>query len=483
MYQREDDNIKKSLDWFSIVMYLILIVCGWLSIYGASYQYEHAGSLFDGRAGSQLIWMGTSIILGFIILKLDSNMYDILAYYIYAFFILLLLVTTIVAPDIKGSRSWLVITDSIRLQPAEFAKFAVALALARLLNTYNFKLLQPKNLLLITIIIVVPMILIILQKETGSALVYTAFILMLYREGLPGIILFLGITAIAFFVIGLKYSETDMGIIPTGEFITIILVIIIAAGLLLSYRQDKIAARNIILGAIGLFGLAYLISLLGVDVDFGLTALISIGFLVVYLLFLAKKYWSKVYLLTAVFAISSILFVGSIDYLFNDVMQPHQQMRIKVTLGMEDDLMGAGYNVNQSKIAIGSGGFLGKGYLNGTQTKLKYVPEQDTDFIFCTVGEEQGFVGSVAVLFLFLALILRLIYLAERQKSIFGRVYGYCVASIFLFHVIINIGMVIGLTPVIGIPLPFFSYGGSSLWGFTILLFIFLRIDMARKRR
>ncbi|MBB4035184.1 rod shape determining protein RodA [Dysgonomonas hofstadii] len=483
MYQREDENIKKSLDWFTIALYLILIVCGWLSIYGASYQYEHAGSLFDGRAGSQLIWMGTSIILGFIILKLDSNMYDILAYYIYAFFMLLLLVTAIVAPDIKGSRSWLVITDTIRLQPAEFAKFAVALALARLLNTYNFKLLQPKNLLLIALIIIVPMVLILLQKETGSALVYTAFVLMLYREGLPGIVLFLGIAAIVFFVIGLKYSETDMGIIPTGEFITIILVIIIAAILLLSYRQDKIAARNIVLGAIGIFGISYLISLLGIDVDFGVTALISVGSLVVYLLFLAKKYWSKVYLLTAVFAIGSVLFVGSVDYLFSDVMQPHQQMRIKVTLGMEDDLMGAGYNVNQSKIAIGSGGLLGKGYLNGTQTKLKYVPEQDTDFIFCTVGEEQGFVGSVAVLFLFLALILRLIYLAERQKSIFGRVYGYCVASIFLFHVIINIGMVIGLTPVIGIPLPFFSYGGSSLWGFTILLFIFLRIDMARKRR
>ncbi len=480
MYQREDENIKKSLDWFTIALYLILIVCGWLSIYGASYQYEHAGSLFDGRAGSQLIWMGTSIILGFIILKLDSNMYDILAYYIYAFFMLLLLVTAIVAPDIKGSRSWLVITDTIRLQPAEFAKFAVALALARLLNTYNFKLLQPKNLLLIALIIIVPMVLILLQKETGSALVYTAFVLMLYREGgLPGIVLFLGIAAIVFFVIGLKYSETDMGgIIPTGEFITIILVIIIAAILLLSYRQDKIAARNIVLGAIGIFGISYLISLLGIDVDFGVTALISVGSLVVYLLFLAKKYWSKVYLLTAVFAIGSVLFVGSVDYLFSDVMQPHQQMRIKVTLGMEDDLMGAGYNVNQSKIAIGSGGLLGKGYLNGTQTKLKYVPEQDTDFIFCTVGEEQGFVGSVAVLFLFLALILRLIYLAERQKSIFGRVYGYCVASIFLFHVIINIGMVIGLTPVIGIPLPFFSYGGSSLWGDLLFCCLFFFVSI-----
>ncbi|MFV0332237.1 MAG: rod shape-determining protein RodA [Dysgonomonas sp.] len=485
MYQREEEHIKSSVDWFTIILYIIMVFFGWFSIYGASYNYEHATSMFDlsGRAGMQLVWIGTSLVLGFIILKLDSNLYDILAYYIYAAFMLLLLLTVIIAPDIKGSRSWLVITDTIRLQPAEFAKFAVALALARFLNSYNFKLLTAKNLLIIAGIIILPMLLILLQKETGSALVYTVFILMLYREGLPGVVLFLGLSAIVFFVVGLKYSETDIGFISTGEFMTIIMVIIISAALLLSYRQDKVAARNIILGALVLFGIPYLISLLDVNIDFGIIAFVSIGILVIYLLFLARKYWSKVYLLTAAFAIGSVLFVSSIDYLFNDVMQPHQQMRIKVTLGMEDDLMGAGYNVNQSKIAIGSGGLLGKGYLNGTQTKLKYVPEQDTDFIFCTVGEEQGFAGSVLVLILFSALILRLFFLAERQKSTFGRVYGYCVACIFFFHLAINVGMVIGLTPVIGIPLPFFSYGGSSLWGFTILLFIFLRIDMARKRR
>ena len=485
MYQREEEHIKSSVDWFTIILYIIMVFFGWFSIYGASYNYELATSMFDlsGRAGMQLVWIGTSLVLGFIILKLDSNLYDILAYYIYAAFMLLLLLTVIIAPDIKGSRSWLVITDTIRLQPAEFAKFAVALALARFLNSYNFKLFTAKNLLIIAGIIILPMLLILLQKETGSALVYTVFILMLYREGLPGVVLFLGLSAIVFFVVGLKYSETDIGLISTGEFMTIIMVIIISAALLLSYRQDKAAARNIILGALVLFGIPYLISLLDVNIDFGIIAFVSIGILVIYLLFLARKYWSKVYLLTAAFAIGSVLFVSSIDYLFNDVMQPHQQMRIKVTLGMEDDLMGAGYNVNQSKIAIGSGGLLGKGYLNGTQTKLKYVPEQDTDFIFCTVGEEQGFAGSVLVLILFSALILRLFFLAERQKSTFGRVYGYCVACIFFFHLAINVGMVIGLTPVIGIPLPFFSYGGSSLWGFTILLFIFLRIDMARKRR
>lgn len=485
MYQREEENIKKSIDWVTILLYVILVLCGWFSIYGASYDYEHVTSIFDmsSRAGKQLIWMGTSIVLGFVILKLDSNIYDILAYYIYAAFILLLLVTIAIAPDIKGSRSWLVITNDISLQPAEFAKFAVALALARFLNSYNFKLLTTKNLFIIGGLIALPMLLILLQKETGSALVYIVFILMLYREGLPGIVLFLGVSAITFFVVGLKYSEADIGMISTGEFITVVLVILITAALVISYRRDNIAARNILIGAIALFGFTYLIDILGIPIDFGMIAYITIGAIVIYLLYLAKKHWSKTYLLIATFAIGSILYVSSIDYLFTEVMQPHQQMRIKVTLGMEDDLMGAGYNVNQSKIAIGSGGFLGKGYLNGTQTKLKYVPEQDTDFIFCTVGEEQGLVGSVAVLLLFLILILRLIYLAERQKSTFGRVYGYCVACIILFHVIINIGMVIGLTPVIGIPLPFFSYGGSSLWGFTILLFIFLRIDMARKRR
>lgn len=485
MYQREDENIKKSLDWFTIALYIILILGGWFSIYGASYQYENATSMFDlsGRAGMQLIWMGTSIVLGFIILKLDSNLYDILAYYIYAAFILLLLATVFLATDIRGSRSWLKITNSIQIQPAEFAKFAVALALARFLNSYNFKLLTPKNLAIIAVMILVPMGLIMLQKETGSALVYTAFILMLYREGLPGIILFLGVSAVVLFVVGLKYSETDMGIISTGEFIAIILVIVISAVLVMNYRKDGKTARNIFLGAAAVFGIPYLLSLIDVPIDFGIVALAALAILIGYLLYLAKKYWSKVYMLTAVFALGSLLFVSSVDYLFTDIMQPHQQMRIKVTLGMEEDLMGAGYNVNQSKIAIGSGGVLGKGYLNGTQTKLKYVPEQDTDFIFCTVGEEQGFVGSVLVLLLFLALITRLIYLAERQKNTFGRVYGYCVACIFLFHLAINIGMVIGLTPVIGIPLPFFSYGGSSLWGFTILLFIFLRIDMARKRR
>ncbi|WP_165041209.1 rod shape-determining protein RodA [Dysgonomonas sp. ZJ709] len=485
MYQREEEKIKSSIDWFTIAIYIVMVLCGWVSIYGASYQYENATSMFDlsGRAGMQLVWIGTSLLLGFTLLKLDSNLYDILAYYIYIFFMALLLLTIFIAPDIKGSRSWIAITDTIRLQPAEFAKFAVALALAKYMSSYNFKLMTLKSLSTILGLVALPIILILLQQETGSALVYTVFILVLYREGLPGLVLLLGVSAIMFFVVGLKYSEEDLGLLTMGEVISAIFIVIISALLVLNYRKDMLVARNIILGGIVLFGIPYLISLTEIDLNWGIIAIVAISILIIYLLVLAKKYWSKAYLLVAVFAICSIGFVSSINYLFNDVMQPHQQMRIKVSLGMEEDLMGAGYNVNQSKIAIGSGGLTGKGFLNGTQTKLKYVPEQDTDFIFCTVGEEQGFIGSVTVLILFLALILRLFYLAERQKNTFGRVYGYCVACIFLFHLTINIGMVIGLTPVIGIPLPFFSYGGSSLWAFTILLFIFLRIDMARKRR
>lgn len=486
LQDKADDHIKGSVDWFTIALYFILIICGWLSIYGSSYDYEHATSIFDlaSRSGKQLIWIGTSLVMAFVLLKLDSKVYDVFAYFIYLFFILLLLVPIIMGPEIKGSRSWIIITNDIRLQPAEFAKFAVSLALARYISRFNFMISKRKDFVTVIGIILIPMLLILMQNETGSALVYVAFTLMLYREGLPGIFLFLGLAAVVLFVVGLKYSQIDMGLISLGEFISIILVIISSALLIAVYskKQSSVPILIITFGA-GLFVAAAIPALIGFHVNWGLVAIVGLAALVIYLIVLARQQWSKIYLWVIVFIIGSFSFVASTNYLFNDILQPHQQMRIKVTLGMEDDLAGAGYNVNQSKIAIGSGGFLGKGFLEGTQTKLKYVPEQDTDFIFCTVGEEQGFVGAIVVLLLFLTLILRLIYLSERQRETFGRVYGYCVACVFLWHVAINIGMVIGLTPVIGIPLPFFSYGGSSLWGFTLLLFVFLRIDMKRKRR
>ena len=487
MYKKEEESIFKSVDWIVIFIYLLLVFCGWFSIYAASYEYEHVVSMFDlsGRAGMQLVWIGTSVLLGFVLLKLDDSLYDILAYYIYIVLILLLVVTIFVAPDIKGSKSWLVITNSIRLQPAEFAKFGVALALAKYMSTYNFKLMTPKSLSTVILLIAIPFILIILQNETGSALVYAAFVLVLYREGLPGNFLVLGATAVVLFVVGLKYSEIELGYnISMGEFLSVVLVMALSAIMLIAYSKDAKTAGNIVLVNILVFSGAYLLDHFDiVSVSFGLIGAIVFICFLVYLIVLATKKWNKTYLFIVLFAICSVGYVSSIDYIFSDVLQPHQQSRIKVTLGMEEDALGVGYNVNQSKIAMGSGGLLGKGFLNGTQTKLKYVPEQDTDFIFCTVGEEHGFVGSVAVLILFGVLIVRLIMLAEQQKSVFSRVYGYSVASILFFHLAVNVGMVIGITPVIGIPLPFFSYGGSSLWGFTILLFIFLRLDMARKRR
>lgn len=482
MYQRLDEKITSSVDWFTIAIYLVIVICGWLNINAASYQFDVVNQALDERATMQLVWIGVSLLVGFIILKLDSNIYDILGYYIYFFFILLLIVTIFVAPDVKGSRSWINL-GVIRVQPAEFAKFASALALAKFMSSYNFKLLTFNSLAILTMIILLPMAIIFLQNETGSALVFGIFILVLYREGLPGIILLLAISVVIFFIVGIKYSQVDVGILSEGEFICTLLVVLISVILVVVYQRDALVARNIVLGSIVLMGLNYLLSLLGASIDWSIVAIIIWGATCLYLLYLAKKHWLRTYLFITLFALFSFGFINSIDYIFWNIAQPHQQNRVMVLLGMKQDPRGVEYNVIQSKIAIGSGGFLGKGYLNGTQTKLKYVPEQTTDFIFCTVGEEQGFVGSVIVLLLFGALIFRILYLAERQRNTFGRVYGYCVGCIFLFHVTINIGMVIGLAPVIGIPLPFFSYGGSSILAFTILLFVFLRIDMSRKRR
>lgn len=479
------DSIWKSIDWVTIVIYLALIIFGWFSVCGASYDYGDRDLLdFSTRAGKQFVWIICSFGLGFVLFMLDDKIYDLFAYLIYIGLMLLLIVTIFIAPDTKGSRSWLIL-GPVSLQPAEFAKFATALALAKYMSAYNFTIRNWKNAFMLGFLILFPMLLIIMQRETGSALVYTAFFLMLYREGMPGVVLFSGLCAVIYFVVGIRFGQEFIADTPTpiGEFAVLLMVILAAAGMVWVYLKRWKPVRNILGISFIVLIISYIISEYWlafnlVWVEWGLCVL-----LLGYLLFMALSERHISYFLIGLYALGSISFLYSSDYFFNEVLEPHQQIRIKVVLGMEEDLAGAGYNVNQSKIAIGSGGFTGKGFLNGTQTKLKYVPEQDTDFIFCTVGEEEGFVGSVAVLLLFLALILRLISLAERQPSVFGRVYGYSVMSIFLFHLFINIGMVLGLTPVIGIPLPFFSYGGSSLWGFTILLFIFLRIDAGRKRR
>lgn len=475
-------EIWKSVDWVTIFLYLVLILYGWITIAGASFDFGDVG-LFDlsGRPGSQLLWMGLSLGLIFVILMLERSFFDIFAYWIYGLLILLLIATIFLAPDVKGSRSWLDL-GFMRLQPAEFAKFTTALALAKLMSSYAFSLSKTRDFLKALFIIFLPMVCIILEKETGSALVYLSFFLVLFREGMSGYYLLAGICAVIFFVSEMKFAEVVVGITPLGKLLVEIMILVISLFLF----QTKIKSRKVLYiiwaTVFGTFGIAGIVSCF-IPVDFSWVSLGLLAFFVLYIIGLSIQQWVGKYLLIGAFTVISVGYLFSVDYVFNDILEPHQQVRIKVSLGLKDDPTGAGYNVNQSKIAIGSGGLWGKGFLNGTQTKLKYVPEQDTDFIFCTVGEEQGFVGSVLLLLLYGAFIIRLIVLSERQKDVFGRVYGYSVVSIFFFHLFINIGMVTGLTPVIGIPLPFFSYGGSSLWGFTILLFIFLRLDASRKDR
>lgn len=480
--RRSNDAFEtfRNLDWPTIIIYLIMVFAGMVSIYAASYDFDEASMFsYDEFSGKQLRWIGLSLMLGFVLLMVNARMYETYAYPIYIALLVLLFITPFIAHDIKGSRSWISL-GAMSLQPAEFAKFATALALAKLFSGYHFVLNASwKNYARALLIIFMPVVLILAQNETGSALTFMALFFVLYREGMSGLILFAAMFAVVIFVVGLKYANTMVGSAPAGEFAVLVMVVIVTVVMTVLYTKRLQPVRNlliwyggsaIILGALAFFG-----------VDFPLLPVMLgiIGVATVYLAVLAftrSRLWIPV--CTALF---SIAFLFSVNIAFDKVLQPHQQMRIKVALGIVEDLRGTGYNVNQSKIAIGSGGFAGKGFLNGTQTKLKYVPEQHTDFIFCTIGEEEGFVGSAIVTLLFVALILRVISIAERQPGTFTRVYAYCVASYFIFHFCINIGMVIGLCPVIGIPLPFFSYGGSSLWGFTILLFVLLRLDAARK--
>lgn len=479
------DSIWKTVDWWTIGLYLALLICGWFSVCGASYDYGEPDFFnFGTRAGKQLMWMGCSLGLGFVLLMLEDKLYDTYAYLIYGILLLLLFGTIFNPHEIKGSRSWIVL-GPVSLQPAEFAKFATALALAKFMGEYTFSMKRKKHMLAVLGIIFLPMVLIILQKETGSALVYLSFFLVLYREGMTGSILFAGICAVVYFIVGVRFSADWMPdeATPWGAFSVWGLIVLLSGLLFYSYAKLHRRFACYILGfCIGIVLLAVLFSCYVIPFNVVIVEMVLAAAIVLYLLYLYYRERLANYLYILVFTVGSAVFFYSIDYVFNNVLEAHQKVRIEVLLGITDDPAGAGYNVNQSKIAIGSGGFWGKGFLNGTQTKLKYVPEQDTDFIFCTVGEEQGFFGSALVLLLFTTFILRLMVLSERQTSRFGRVYGYCVLSIFFFHLFINIGMVLGVTPVIGIPLPFFSYGGSSLWGFTILLFVFLRIDAGRDR-
>ena len=478
-------NLWRSIDWFTVIMYFVLVTCGWLSICGATYDFDDTDFLsFSSFTGKQLVWVGCALVIALVLLNIEKKYYEMLAYPVYIGFVILLAATIFVAPDIKGSHSWLVL-GPIRIQPAEFSKFATALCLSRLLSSYGFSMEKRSDVVKMLAIVVIPMLLIVLQNETGSALVYLAFFLVLYREGMTGSLLAVGVCAVVYFVVGVGQSEAAFARMPVnvGQFIVFLLIPLFTALAVGVYgkrvgRAWWVAITNLLATLA-----AYLFSRYVIPFDICIVQLVLCICTALYLLytFLLERYAS--YLLIALFAIGSVGFYYSCNMLIEN-LQPHQQMRILVLLGIKDDPAGVGYNINQSKIAIGSGGLWGKGFLNGTQTKLNYVPEQHTDFIFCTIGEEQGFLGCAFILLLYAIFIIRIIMLAERQGSNkFTRVYGYSLASILTFHLFVNVGMVIGLAPVIGIPLPFFSYGGSSLWGFTILLSILLRLDAERESR
>ena len=416
---RRSDNILGNIDWLVVFIYAIMVLLGWLNIYAAEYDPMAATSIFDlsTSAGKQLLFIGIAVVIVIVILVLDDRLYDTLAYPTWGLFLLLLIVVLFVAREVNGARSWIEL-GPFRFQPAEFSKFATALALARYMGSTSFKMGRPKDMSMVGLFIGAPALLIILQGDMGTALVFSAFILVLFREGLSAWPLILGLALAIIFLLALFVDEH-----------------------------------------IYLWG--------------GTAAIAAI------LILFNRKSPKRIFVIISLAVVVSLLFEGA-DYAFTHFLKPHQQNRILVLLNPNVDPLGVGWNVTQSKIAIGSGGLTGKGFLNGTQTTFDFVPEQSTDFIFCTIGEEHGWVGSLVLITLFMTLLLRIIYLAEQQKKAFVRIYGYSVASIFFFHFAVNIGMTIGLFPVIGIPLPFFSYGGSSLLAFSILLFIFVAMD-ARK--
>lgn len=479
-------NIWKSVDWVTIILFFVLVICGWFSICGASYDFASTDFFsFSTRAGKQLVWIGCALLLGIVLLNIEKKYYETGAYIIYVLFLLLLAATIFLAPDTKGSHSWLVF-GPVKVQPAEFSKFATALALSRLVGTYGYDISRRSDLIKSLALILIPMVLIVAQNETGSALVYLAFFFVLYREGLSGSLLLVGVAAVVFFIVGISQSENFFIGMPVGVgmFVVFLLIPLTASLMLRVYLHDGRRARTLLIVTLTTTLAAYLFSRFYIPFNICIVQIVLCAVAALWLLYVYVLERYVRYLLVALFMVGSIGYYYACDYAFSSILQPHQQLRIKVVLGMDDDIKGAGYNVNQAKIAIGSGGLTGKGFLKGTQTKLSYVPEQETDFIFCTIGEEQGFLGCVFVLVLYGIFILRLLVLAERQgANRFPRVYGYSLVCILTFHLFINVGMVLGITPVIGIPLPFFSYGGSSLWGFTILLAIFLRLDAEREVR
>lgn len=468
-------NIK-DFDWWLIGIYMFLVLFGWMNIYSALYTEEHP-IIFDisQKFGMQFIWLASAFIIAALILfVIDPKIYSVLSPLFYGIVLLLLFAVIFVGKEINGSKSWFAI-GSISFQPAELSKITTSLFLAYVMSKYGFKINQLKNAIAVAIIILIPMLLIVLEKETGSALVYAGLILMLYREGMSGWFIVFGVAMIVLFVVTLSFSPLVAILVSIASFFIVDGVI----------RRQLL--KNVIICTILITALSFLNIIpdnLPILSKIKTEYLVLILFLPIICWFAYKAYkkrWSHIKYLIIGF-LCAVIFTLSVNFIFNNIMQPHQRARIENLLGIQQDLRGIGYNVHQSKIAIGSGGLLGKGYLNGTQTKFNFVPEQSTDFIFCTIGEEWGFWGSALIVGLLFYMIGRIIVLSERQENSFVRIYGYCLASILFMHCTINIGMTIGIVPVIGIPLPFISYGGSSLWCFTALLFIFIRL-LAEEQR
>ena len=418
---RRDDDISVRLDWTTILLFVALVTLGWLNIFAAIYDETANQTIWDLSlsSGRQLMFIAAAAVIVLMIIIIDMRFYETFAYLFYGLILVLLFLIPFIGKEVGGNKAWIGI-GSFGVQPSEFAKFITALAVAKFIGSVGFRMDNLRNQAILFALIGVPIILIQLQKDTGTALVFTSFVLVFYREGMSPFLLIVGVCAATIFVLTL--------LVPNPLYLHAAVAILLI--LLISFGKKKL--KRIAILVVG--------------------ALLISGVIV------------------------------SVDYVVNNVLKPHQQNRVKVLVNPDIDPLGVGWNVTQSKIAIGSGGFKGKGFLKGTQTKFDFVPKQSTDFIFCTIGEEFGWIGSLVVIGLFVALLLRVIFLSERQKSRFARAYGYSVACILFFHFAINIGMTVGLFPVIGIPLPFFSYGGSSLWGFTILLFVLLKLDAHRSQ-
>jgi len=461
-----------SLDYAAIFLWLFIIVFGWLNIYSANIM-SGDGDVFDfsTRHGKQLIWIGISLVMIVTVMLIDAKIFAFFAYPLYALIILTLIGVFLFGREINGAKSWFVI-GGFQFQPSEFAKPLTALALARLLSSHGFVLKGLKRIIPALAIIFIPAALILIQPDLGSTLVYFSFAFVIYREGFSQNTMLLAVALAVLFILTLVMQMSSIIILIFAVSILLIRIIM---------RSNRITARVMVSGA-GPFGIMYAATSTGM-ISLSILKISLIAFIIATLIALVFAIQARkpgFYKIIGGMIISVVFTIG-VDYAVNNILKEYQKQRIYITLGMEEDPQGVGYNVTQSKIAIGSGGFSGKGYLQGTQTKLQFVPEQSTDFIFCTVGEEWGFIGTTAVILAYVLLILRLIMIAERQRSHFSRVFGYGLISVLGIHFIVNIGMTIGILPVIGIPLPFFSYGGSSFIAFTIFLFVFLKLDSKRK--